>query len=84
MKTQMIHTRIDPDLKHQAEQVLKTLGINTADAIRMFLTQVTLQKALPFDLRIPNAQTRQAIEDSEKGIGMAQYASWDELAKDCN
>ena len=51
MKTQMIHTRIDENLKREAELVFSALGINTADAIRMFLTQVTLKRGIPFDVK---------------------------------
>lgn len=64
MTTQMIHARIDQNLKQKAEEVFSVLGINTADAIRMFLTQVTLTQGLPFDVKIPNKETRKAMEDS--------------------
>ena len=63
MSTEMIHARIDTNLKHEAEKVFRSLGINTADAIRMFLSQVTLRKGIPFDVRIPNKETRKAMED---------------------
>lgn len=61
--TQMIHTRIDPNLKHKAELVFSALGINTTEAIRMFLTQVTLKQGLPFEVKIPNKETRKAMDD---------------------
>ena len=61
--TQMIHTRIDPNLKHKAELVFSALGINTTEAIRMFLTQVALKQGIPFDVKIPNKETRKAMDD---------------------
>jgi DNA-damage-inducible protein J len=64
MKTEMIHARVDPTLKHNAELIFNALGINTAEAIRMFLAQVILNQGLPFQLRAPNKETREAIEDS--------------------
>ena len=64
MKTQMMHTRIDPDLKKKAEAIFHTIGINTADAIRMFFAQVTLNQGIPFDVKIPNKETLKAMEDS--------------------
>lgn len=64
MKTQMMHTRIDPDLKKKAEAVFNAIGINAADAIRMFFTQVTLNQGLPFDVKIPNKETLNAMKDS--------------------
>jgi DNA-damage-inducible protein J len=67
MKTEMIHARVDPTLKHNAELVFSALGINTAEAIRMFLAQVILNQGLPFALRVPNKETKEAIEDSLLG-----------------
>ncbi len=72
--TQMIHARIDSNLKQQAEAVFFALGINTADAIRMFLTQVTLNQGLPFDVKIPNKETRKAIEDSRLGRNLTRIS----------
>ena len=61
--TQMIHTRIDQNLKREAELVFNHLGMNTTEAIRMFLTQVTLRQGIPFDVKIPNKETRKAMDD---------------------
>jgi DNA-damage-inducible protein J len=74
-KTGMIRARIDPDLKANAEAVLGTLGLNASDAIRLFYTQITLSDGLPFDVRIPNAETRKAIRDARAGKGLNHYAS---------
>jgi len=65
MKTQMMHTRIDPDLKKKAEDIFQAIGINASDAIRMFFSQVTLHRGIPFDVKIPNKKTLQAMEDSK-------------------
>lgn len=61
--TRMIHTRIDQNLKREAELVFNLLGMNTTEAIRMFLTQVTLRQGIPFDVKIPNKETRKAMDD---------------------
>jgi len=66
MKTEMIHARVDHHLKQEAELIFSALGINTSDAIRMFLTQVTLNQGIPFDVKIPNIETRNAIKDSRE------------------
>ncbi len=52
-KTATITTRITPELKHNAEQILSQLGMNTTQAINMFLKQVELRKGLPFDVHVP-------------------------------
>ena len=47
-KTAMITTRVDPDLKADAEKVLSKLGISTTEAINLFLSQVRLRKGFAF------------------------------------
>jgi DNA-damage-inducible protein J len=81
-KTGMIRARVSPDLKAQAEGILAEIGLSSSDAIRMFYKQVTLQKGLPFEARIPNATTRKALRDAEAGRDMTDYASVDEMFKD--
>ena len=68
-KTATITTRVEPELKKSAEIVLEKLGVNTTDAITMFLSQVVLHRGLPFDVRLPNATTRAAIRELEAGGG---------------
>jgi DNA-damage-inducible protein J len=74
-KTGMIRARIDPDLKVRAEAILGDLGLNASDAIRLFYTQITLSDGLPFDVRIPNAETREAIREARAGKGLNHYGS---------
>ena len=68
-KTATITARIEPKLKRNAETVLERLGVNTTDAITMFLSQVVLQRGLPFEVRLPNAATRAALSELESGGG---------------
>jgi len=53
MKDAIVRARVEPRLKEEAETVFECLGISTTEAIRMFLTQVTLRRGLPFALEIP-------------------------------
>ena len=39
IKSDMVRARVEPELKERAEAVLEKLGMSTADAIRIFLTQ---------------------------------------------
>ena len=78
-KTGYINARVTPALKKEAEVVLATLGVSTTDAITMFLSQVVLQKGLPFPVRIPNAETIAAINEARKDPGsLKSYDSVDE------
>jgi DNA-damage-inducible protein J len=71
-KTGMITTRVDPDLKADAERVLNKLGISTTEAINIFLSQVRLRKGLPFDVKIPNKATLKAMQDADQGRNLTE------------
>jgi addiction module RelB/DinJ family antitoxin len=48
-----VSAQIDPELKHQAEQIFEELGLTAAQAITLFYKQVEIQRGLPFPLQIP-------------------------------
>ena len=73
--TQMIHARIDQNVKRQAESVFSSLGINTSEAIRMFFAQVAMNQGIPFDVKIPNKETRKAIEESRLNKNLKSYSA---------
>ena len=56
-KTEMIRARVEPELKRQAEDLFSALGLSATEAITLFYKQVTMHRGLPFDVRIPNAET---------------------------
>ena len=49
-KTLILRTRVDSEKKRAAEAVLAKLGISVSDAINLFLSQVGIQKEIPFPL----------------------------------
>ncbi len=55
-RTSNIFTRVEPELKEQAELVLEQLGISMSNAIGLFLRQVVLQRGIPFELKLPQNQ----------------------------
>jgi DNA-damage-inducible protein J len=79
-KSAYITARIEPALKASAESVLQKLGVSTTDAITIFLRQVVMRRGFPFELRIPSATTRKAIEELDAGHGK-RYDAIDELLK---
>ena len=68
-KTAHINTRIENKLKKDAEAVLGRVGVKTSEAVTMFLRQVVLHKGLPFEVRLPNRETRKAIAGLRAGKG---------------
>ncbi|PCI38923.1 MAG: type II toxin-antitoxin system antitoxin, RelB/DinJ family [Thiotrichales bacterium] len=80
-KAATINTRIEPALKHQAESILRKIGLSTAEAIRIFYIQVCLKKGLPFEVKLPSDETLDAIQELEYGKG-TKYDSMKEVWKD--
>jgi DNA-damage-inducible protein J len=78
-KTATITVRLDPQVKQNAEMVLKKLGLTTSQAVSLFFTQVSLNKGIPFDVHIPNAATSKAIEAGLAGRDLHLAADMDDL-----
>ncbi|SFN34580.1 type II toxin-antitoxin system RelB/DinJ family antitoxin [Xenorhabdus japonica] len=74
-----VRARIDETLKNEAAEVLADMGLTVSDLIRITLTKVAKEKALPFDMRIPNELTAKTIADSEKGIDIHKAKDADDL-----
>lgn len=66
-KIATVNARVEPKLKAQAESILHEVGLTSAEAIRLFYTQVCLNKGLPFEVRIPNKKTLKAMKDAQTG-----------------
>ena len=60
---------IDPDVKKEAESILKDLGLSVSNAYELFYRQVIANRGLPFELKVPNEKTMKAIENSRQGKG---------------
>lgn len=58
-----ISSRIDANIKAQAETILAELGIKPSQAISMFYTQIVHQRGIPLELKIPNDETLAAMNE---------------------
>jgi len=81
MTTTMVHVRIDQKTKRQAAKTLAAMGMSVSDAVRMMLLRVAVEKALPFEVRVPNATTVKAMRAAGRGIGKRSKSA-DDLFKD--
>jgi DNA-damage-inducible protein J len=80
---QLVQTRIDGAIKEEAATVLAAMGLTVSDAVRLLLTKVAHDKALPFEPLIPNATTIQAMKDARAGK-VTKAANLDALFADLN
>jgi DNA-damage-inducible protein J len=81
MKTALIHARIEPQIKQQAEGVLKKLGLTPTEAIRIFYRQISLRGGLPFPVEIPNRLTSNTLAKSRRGQDLQEFDSLEALFK---
>jgi len=83
-KSGTVQVRMPEDLKNEVNSILDTLGLTASEAIKLYYKQIALNHGLPFDVKIPNAETAEAISEAKTGKGLKKYADADELFKDLN
>lgn len=77
--TAMVHVRIDEKTKEKAAQTLATMGLSVSDAVRVLLTRIAAENALPFEVRVPNALTVATLEASDRDEEVVEVKDKDEL-----
>lgn len=63
----LVTTRVNEHIKQEASEVLETMGLTVSDAVRLMLTKIAREKALPFDIWQPNEKTLAALREAESG-----------------
>jgi DNA-damage-inducible protein J len=76
-----VRARIDNVTKARASEALEAMGLSISDAIRLLMLRIADEKRLPFDLKVPNAKTEEAIRQLEAGEGQS-FGSVDDLLAD--
>ena len=78
-KNEVIQTCVEPDLKREAEELFSEIGLSATEAITLFYQQVILHRGLPFDVRVPSAETVRALHEAHNNPGLTEYAGLDGL-----
>lgn len=81
MTTEPTNMRLDTEAKKQAYAVFEQVGLKPAQAFNLFLQQVALHRGLPFEVKVPNADTRAAMEELTNGGGKS-FNNTDDFYKD--
>ena len=69
MATRMVHIRIDDKVKEKAAKTLAEMGMSVSDAVRLLLVRVAAEKALPFEVKVPNPTTVKAMKAADRRRG---------------
>lgn len=79
----VVRARVDERIKEKATAVLAEMGLTVSDVVRMTLTRVANDSALPFELKVPNAETRAAMEEAREMMksGQARFKNAEDMFK---
>lgn len=74
--------RIDGDLKQHGDKIFHSLGVKPSQALSIFYSQVVMHGGFPFEVKIPNEETLEAmreIRDPEFRKNAPRYDNAEEL-----
>lgn len=80
-KAATVQARVETKLKKQADSVLKKIGVSASQVINALYAQIVMRKGIPFELKIPNEETRKALDELTSGKGK-RFATFDEMVED--
>ncbi len=83
MANTYVRARIDTNTKKRAADALEAMGLSVSDAIRLLMLRVAEERRLPFNVKVPNAHTQEAITELEVGKGK-RFSNIHSLMEDLN
>ena len=77
----MLHVRMNTEMKRKATAALAAMGLTASEAVRLFFHRIAVDQAFPLELKVPNAETRRAMAESEETMrrGTARFDGADEM-----
>ena len=64
-QSSMLHVRVDEETKEKAAEALNAMGMSVSEAVRLFLRRVVADQAIPFEIKVPNDETRKAMAEAD-------------------
>lgn len=79
-----VHVLVDEETQISVKKVFENMGMSISDAVRLFLKCVAADQTFPLELKVPNATTQAAMEESRALITAryARFATVDKLFDD--
>lgn len=79
----MVTTRIDGNIKEAAAATLAAMGLTISDAVRLLLTRIAHDHAMPFQPLVPNKKTIEAMKEARER-NLKSFSSVRDLMVDLN
>ena len=67
VKKERTNIYLNAEIKREAKKILAHYGLSLSDAINIFLTQVVLERGIPFPVKLPNEETQKVLEEVRQG-----------------
>lgn len=61
--------RVDAEARDVAAEVFKQYGMSMSDGVNLFLHQVALSHSIPFELKVPSAKMKEALQELSQRRG---------------
>lgn len=79
--SRMVQARVPGDIQDAANAVIHASGLTVSDVVRVLMTRIAQDKAIPPALFQPSAETLAAFAEIERGEGV-KFSSVDALFAD--
>ncbi len=78
-KDAVVRARMENTLKTEVESILNQLGLNITDAINIYFQQIKMHNGLPFEVRLLNETTKEAIANTKNNVDIVSCENAEEL-----
>ncbi|MCG6138920.1 MAG: type II toxin-antitoxin system RelB/DinJ family antitoxin [Nostoc sp. LLA-1] len=76
--SRMVQARVPEDIQLAASRIIQASGLTVSDVVRVLMTRIAQDKAIPPLLFQPNAETLAALEEFDGG-DLKRYGTVDAL-----
>ncbi len=77
----MVRARVDKEVKVSVEHILDRLGLSVSEAINLFMSQIILNRGIPFEVKIPNKTTLKTFKDTDNNRNLVRCKNSKEMFK---
>lgn len=81
--SRVVQARVPTEIQDAASQVINAAGLTVSDVVRVLMTRIAEDKAIPLELFRPKAETLAAFAEIERG-GLKRFNTVDDLFEDLN
>ncbi len=71
--------RVEKEFYEEAKKIFQQFGLTFGDAVNLFLAKVTIEKGIPFDLKLPSKELEKRIDNVEEDKNTQTYSNSKEL-----